>query len=505
MKSSSPSQTAAAKGGSLTAHVSWLMLAKTTAFVFSLALPMLLVRRLDQAQFGVYKQLFLVIGTSVTVLPLGFAMSAYYFLPRERDRQHETVLNILIYNTIVGGLACAAFLLWPVLLALIFHQPGLTGYAPLIGLVILLWIISQALEVIPIANGEMKLASALIMSVQLTRTTIYLAAVIVFGSVRALIWAAVVQGVLQTGVLCWYLQSRFRGFWRRLDWSLMRRQLSYAVPLGLAGILYTVQTDLHSYFVSNRLGAAAFAIYSVGTVDLVLMGLLQEATNAVLIPHVSELQHRNEAREIISLMARATRKLAAVYFPVYALLVVVAPELISFVFTRRYVSAVPIFLINLTLLLAGVLLQDPLFRAYKEQRFFLIRLRVILSVLLVAGLWFATTRYGGLGAITVVVGVTVTERIVTAIRFGRILGVTRKDIVLLKDIGKLALAAAAASLLTAAVRLPLRDLKPLVVLIACGIVFALVYLGGVLLAGVVTAEEKDLVRRKIAALGLLNA
>jgi len=78
------------------------MFAKTIAFIFNLALPMLLVRRLDQAQFGVYKQLFLVIGTSVTVLPLGFAMSAYYFLPRERDRQRETVLNILIYNVAVG-------------------------------------------------------------------------------------------------------------------------------------------------------------------------------------------------------------------------------------------------------------------------------------------------------------------------------------------------------------------------------------------------------------------
>ena len=481
------------------------MFAKTIAFVFNLALPMLLVRRLDQAQFGVYKQLFLIVGTSVMVLPLGFAMSAYYFLPREPARRQETVLNILIYYMVVGGLACGALLAWPVLLAIIFHQPGLTGYSHLIGLVILLWIVSQALEIIPIANGEMRLASAMIMGVQLTRTTIYLAAVIIFGSVRALIWAAVVQGVLQTGVLWWYLQSRFGGFWRRVDWNLMRAQLSYALPLGLAGILYTVQTDLHSYFVSNRLGAAAFAIYSVGTVNLVLLGLLQEATNAVLIPHISELQHRNDGREIVSLMARATRKLAAAYFPAYALLMVVAPELISFVFTRRYLPAVPVFLINLTLLLAGILLQDPLFRAYQDQRFFLIRLRVVLCILLVGGLWFATTRFGAVGTITVVVGVSVLERVVTAIRFGRILGVTRKDIVLLKDTGKLALAAAGAGLLTAAVRLPLRDQKPLVVLIACGIVFSLAYLSGTLLAGVVTPEEKDLVRRKIVALGLLNA
>jgi len=71
--------------------------------------------------------------------------------------------------------------------------------------VILLWIVSQTLEIIPIANGEMKLASALIIGVQLTRTAIYVAAVIAFGSVRALIWAAVVQGGLQMAVLWWYL------------------------------------------------------------------------------------------------------------------------------------------------------------------------------------------------------------------------------------------------------------------------------------------------------------
>ena len=132
-----------------------------------------------------------------------------------------------------------------------------------------------------------------------------------FGSVKALIWAAVVQGGLQTAVLWWYLQSRFGAFWRRLDGRLMRSQLSYAVPLGLAGILYTVQTDLHSYFVSNRLGAVAYAIYGVGTVQLPLITMLQEATNAVVIPRVSALQLQNDTREIIQLMARAMRKLAA--------------------------------------------------------------------------------------------------------------------------------------------------------------------------------------------------
>ena len=476
------------------------MFAKTIAFIFTLALPLVLVRRLDQAQFGIYKQLFLVIGTSVVVLPLGFAMSAYYFLPREPDRQQETVLNILIYNLVIGCLACGVFLLWPVLLAIIFHQPGLTGYAHLIGLVILLWIVSQALEIIPIAHGEMKTASVLIMGVQLTRTAMYLAVVIVFGSVKALMWAAVVQGVLQTGVLWWYLQSRFGAFWKRFDGALMRSQLSYAVPLGLAGILYTVQTDLHSYFVSNRLGAVAYAIYGVGTAQLPLMGMLQEATNSVVIPRVSALQQQNNTHEIIQLLARAMRKLAAVYFPVYAFLVVVAHEFIAFLFTPRYLASVPVFVINLTLLLLGVLLQDPLFRAYVELRFLLIRLRVLLCVLLIVALWFGIAHFGLLGAISAVVLVSVIERTVMAVLFGRILGVSRKDIVLLKDIGKLAICAAVAALVAEGTRLLLGEVKPLVILIVCGMVFSAVYLCAVLLAGIMTREEREVVERRVARL-----
>lgn len=492
------------KGGSLTAHVSWLMCAKTIGFAFTMALPMVLVRRLDQAQFGVYKQLFLVIATSVTVLPLGFGMSAYYFLPREPERQRETVLNILLYSLVVGCLVCAAFFLWPAVLDVIFHQPGLTGYAHLTGCVILLLIFSQALEIIPIAHGEMKVASAMIVGIQVTRTAIYLAAVLVFGSVKALVWAAVGQGILQTGVLWWYLQSRFGGFWRHFDWSLMRSQVSYAVPLGLAGILYTVQTDLHNYFVSNRLGAVAYAIYGVGVVQLPLMAMLQEATNAVVIPRVSALQQQNDAHEIIQLLARAMRKLAAVYFPVVAVLFVTAPEFITVFFTRRYLASVPVFRINLLLLLLGILLEDPLFRAYAEQRFFLIRLRIFLCFLLVAALWLGITRFGLAGAISAVVLVTATDRIVMAIRFGRILRISWKDLALLKDIGKLAAAAAASGLAAECVRLLMQGPRTFIILTACSAIFALVYLGIIWLSGVLTPEERDFVQRKVATVSRMS-
>src|ERR1044071_4150686 len=147
---------------SLTARAAWFMFARMLAFAFSFAQPLLLVRRLSQHDFGLYKQLFLIVTTAITTLPFGFGMSAFYFLPREKDRQGAVVFNILIFYAVVGGLACLALIVHPALLATIFNSTDLVEYAPAIALLSLLWMIASFLEMVAVANEESKLATLFI-------------------------------------------------------------------------------------------------------------------------------------------------------------------------------------------------------------------------------------------------------------------------------------------------------------------------------------------------------
>ena len=467
---------AASEAESLTWRVSWLTFAKTVGFAFSIALPLLLVRRLDREQYGLFKQAFLVVTTAMTVLPLGVPMSAFYFLPREKTRQRETVLNIVLFHVVIGALACGALLLYPSILTAIFHDARLARYSGWIGATILFWITGAFLDIAPVANDEVRLASAFIIGIQASRALIFVGAVLFFGTLGSLLAAAVLHGLVQTVVLACYLESRFSGFWRAFDSRMLRNQLSYALPLGGAALLMIVQTDLHNYFVSNRFGPALFAVYSLGTLQLPLMGLIWEATNSVLITRVSILQKQNEPREIVLLLARAARKLAAVYFPVYVFLLVAGREFIRVLFTARFTDSWPIFAVNLTLLPLGILLLDPLYRAFERERYYLLRLRLALAAGLIAVLWLFTTRLGLLGVIVVVVAVAAIERAVMTVHFLRLLGVTARDLVLLRDIVKLALLALAAGLFSAVVRLSLARESALVVLLGCGLAFAAVYL-----------------------------
>jgi O-antigen/teichoic acid export membrane protein len=482
---------------SLTSNAAWLALAKTAGLAFAFLLPVILVRQLSVSEFGLYRQVFLAVNTAMTTLTLGFATSAYYFFPREPvSRKPELVLNVLLFYLFVGGLAAAVILLRPGFLSALFNSPDMLPLEPWIGLTILFWVSSSFFEAVAIANGEARLAGAVVITTNLAKTVFMLGAAVFFGSVQALIYAALILGLLQLAILVPYLASRFPGMWRAPSFRLLRVQFGYVLPLGMAAVLWWFQTDLHGYVVSNRLGPAAYAVYSVGCLQVPLWGILLDSVGSVMVPAVSYLQSRNERHRIVVLTARMMRKVAALGLPLYFFLLVNSREFILVLFTERYVESWPVFAVSLTLIPLSLIstAYDPVFRAYPDHLPFLIKTRVALLAPLLAGLWWLTDRFGLLGAISVVVGVNAVERLVIAVKAARILEVSWRDVALLEDVGKLLLFAIAAAVASVAARQFVLGGNPLAVLALGGIVHGLVYLSLVILSGMVTRDFREALR-----------
>lgn len=479
------------KKRSLTEQGAWLMLARIVGFVFSITLPLLLVRRLSQEEFGLYKQAFLVIVFAANVLPLGFQMSAFYFLPRETTRRSEIIFNILIFNLLVGGAAFLVLLLAPQLFASIFQSETLVRLTPFIGAVILLNVFSGFLEVVAVANQEPRVSTALIIFAQFTKTGLLVGAGAIFGTVEALVYAALAQTVLQTVILLVYLNSRFPGFWLAFNRQTFWQQASYALPLGFAGLLWAMQIDLHNFFVSSRYSPAEFAIYATGCFQLPLIGILSEAVTSVMIPRMSELESQNKRREMIELSASASERLAFFYLPIYVFLMITADVFITTLFTANYAASVPIFQVNLTLLPFYVVMLDPIQRAFKDLGQKLLKLRILLFIAMVAALYFGVQHLDLRGMIAIVVGVTLIERIAMTIAVGRKLAFQIEDLRLFKNVGKIAAACLIAGAPTVAVWWAAHNALAIINLAVCAIVFGAVYLIALHFLNAIPETEKQ--------------
>lgn len=483
--------------GSLSGRAALMMCAKAVAFAFSFALPLLLVRWLNQTQFGIYKQVFLFVNTSYALLPLGVGMSAFYFLPRERERRHQIVFNIVLFYVFVSAVLCLVLFVRPTLLAALLNSPELTKFAPLVAGVIVTWVCSSSLEMIAIANQELRVATVFVIATQFTKSLFLLAAAAMFTTVESLLYAAMAQGILQAIVFGFYLHSRFGEFWRGFEWHFMRSQLAYALPFGLASVIFRALGELDNYFVSHRFGPAAYAIYAVGCFELPLLGLLSESISSVTIPRVSHLQSIGDRRGIIDLVFSMVRKLSMIMLPIYAFLVVMGHDFIRILFTAQYDSAWPIFAINLTLIPLMIITcaYDPVMRAYAEHRYFLLKLRCGLVALFSISLWFAVARFGIMGAVISMVSVNLIDRVVIAVKVKGILGLTRRDLPLLKGFGKAALAAIAAGVTTMLARNILWQARSFVAFVICGCVFSLVYISVLLLVAAITPDERQTINR----------
>jgi O-antigen/teichoic acid export membrane protein len=473
---------------SLTTQALWMMVAKTIGFALSVALPLLLVRRLSQEDLGLYKQVFLIVVMAMNVLPLGFGMSAFYFLPREKARQGAVIANTLLFYIAAGSGVALVLFAWPAVLPRLFNTPELIVFARPLGVVVVLWTVGSFLELVTVALQDVRATTGFIVITQTSKTALLAAAGLLVGSVGALLTAAIVQGLVQIVVMVVYLQRRFPGFWHAFDGALMRRQAAYGLPLGFTSILSQAQETLHHFFVSYAFGPAGYAIYAVGVSQLPLIGILRDSTAAVVVPRISQLESENNRGGMLELVVSAARKLALVYLPLFAFLMVVGPQIVEVLFTTRYAESWPVLAVSLLPLPLSVLTLSPVLRAH-EERFFFLWLRIVVLAAVVAILWTSARSLGLVGVISVVVASTYLIWIVAAVRMARRLSMRAADLKRFRPVAAVALSASVAAAAAVGVRIALAGERPFIVIAVAAPAFAAVYGLAVWLCGLVATEE----------------
>ena len=292
-------------------------------------------------------------------------------------------------------------------------------------------------------------------------------------------------------ILLAYLRRRFGRFWRSFDWPLFKAQLGNALPFGLGGLAYVVQSDMHNYFVSYYFDPAMFALYAVGCFQLPLFTLLLDSVGSVLIPEIARLQVEADRRAIFLLWVSAARKIAFFFVPVCAFLFLMRNEFITALFTDSYAGAAPIFAINVAAMLLNITLSSAVLRAFDECKYFSMKLHILLIPVMWVSLWVGIRAAGLVGAMAAFALVQTIDVAITTAKAGQILGLKLKDLRYLTPLARTFAAAAAASLAAISIRQLLPDVRGITALLVCAAAFGSVYLAVAFFVGAVTDAEKS--------------
>jgi O-antigen/teichoic acid export membrane protein len=372
-----------------------LVIGRSIGLAASFAIGIVLARLFDPAMFGTYKQFFLVYATLYGVLQLGMAESLYYFVPRQSHHTGRYVANAVVMLTAAGLLGTAALYLARTAIGG-WLTPELAGYVVPLGLFLTFTLASTVLEIVMVSRHQHMRAAITYAISDITRTVLFVIPALAIGTIRAVFIGATIFAGARLAVT---LAALWREFGRdfRVDRSLWRQQLGYALPFALAVGIEVVLINYHQYVVAGRFDAATYAIYAIGCLQIPLFDLICTSTVNVLMVRMADAER---GRAALALWHDTVARLAFLLVPLTVFLLIGAQSLIVGLFTTTYAASVPIFMVWVLTMLPGVLAVDAVLRVYAQTRFLLVM--NLVRFVVVAGLigWFLNT-FGLLGAVGV--------------------------------------------------------------------------------------------------------
>ena len=465
-----------------------LMSGRMVAFAATFFIPVVLARIFSQAEFGTYKQIFLVYATLYYIAQFGMAESLFYFLPSASRQAGRYVANSMLFLA-AAGLGCVALLHWagPRLNGWL-SNPELSRYSTSIGWLLLFMMVSSVLEIAMIARRRYLAASVCYGGSDLCRAAFFMIPALVFRRIDALVFGALAFAIVRLAATLIFLARTFKDDLKPDD-AVLKRQLRYALPFGAAIVLEICQTNLHQYVVSYYFDAATFAIYSVGCLQIPFVDFVVTSASNVMMVQMGEDLHEGRTEAAHAIWLETFRNMALVLVPFVGLLLVTARVLIVTLFTERYAAAAPIFMIWSLAILLAAFMTDGALRVYAETRFLLF-LNAIRLVIVVSLIHWSIATFHLAGAVLVTLFATGVTKALGLARIARLMRVGPAALVPWRSGWGIVLAAAVAAVSARIVMLLGLRWPPLLLLVVAGGVYASVYLVLIWRCGLLTERER---------------
>lgn len=368
-----------------------LIVGRVASFTLTFFIPIFLARSLAPAEYGTFKQIFLIFTTLYLILQGGMVQSLYYFIPHHPGRKASWIFQATVFVTLAGALAGVGLLLGGDRLAAWFSNLSLIPYLPALALFLVLMLSSCHLETTLIAQEEIATGSTVLFLSEMIRALFIIFALLIGRSLSAVIAGLIAFAGLRLIVTLAYttrflLRPENRTSFMKTDG--LKTQLAYALPFGAAVVVDVLQQNLHQYAVASFFDVATFAVYSVGIMQVPIIDFIYTPTTQVLMVRMGALLKNGSTEERLALWHDVTSRLALFFFPVGIFFVLIAPDIIDLLFTDAYRESVPLFQISALGILAAVFLTDGMLRCYARIPFILFTttVKILLTLLLIVPL-----------------------------------------------------------------------------------------------------------------------
>jgi O-antigen/teichoic acid export membrane protein len=324
--------------------------------------------------------------------------SVYYFYHHVPPEGRSTLIVQTTLLVAAGGLVAGATVFFGSdLIARNLSNPSLAALLPLYAVSIVFTIASEHSIAFVISQNRFKLA-VLFETVEIFLRLFLLLVPLRLGYglpgvVGGLVAFALLRWVGRNGYLFLRSGVKFSGWSKSL---FVREQMGYSVPVALVSLSGMFGQTFNKGIIAASFSPAQYAVYAVGSFPIPLSTIFQASVADVLRSSLPPLVRDGNLQEVARLVREASRKLSMIVLPGFVFLFGFSEQLITLAFTNRYADSVAIFRIFILSVPLDMLILSAIPQVFGRTRlnFYINVSTVVLLVVLSYVLLHAVGFYG---------------------------------------------------------------------------------------------------------------
>lgn len=319
----------------------------------SMMTVMVLARTITLKEYGTYSQIMIIMNIIASIFTLGFPSSINYFLAGEENENYRTKFISVYYSfsTIMSIIAGVLLVINSKNISVFYNNSELLNFRHIFLLYPWVVIIKNSIANILIVHSRTR---QLLKFNLLHSTTIFVLVIVsnyfklsletfmMLLLIDELIFVIAIYVIIKQLTVC---------FKFIIDWDLLKNIFKYALPIGFASIIGTLGIQLDKMIIGRLFDTEFLAIYTNASKELPVTFIASSIT-AVLIPHVVKKLKDGKVGDAVSLWKEASY-VSFIFISFFSVsLIVFAPEVITILYSSKYIPGVTVFRIyNIVLLL----------------------------------------------------------------------------------------------------------------------------------------------------------
>lgn len=330
----------------------WSMLQEIASQLIDFLIIIILARLLGPTDFGIVAMALVIVTAMRPLVSLGLGVAI-----TQRAAIDQEHLNTAFWATLLFGALLTSFMLltakyW----AVMFSEPRLAEILPWLSLSLVFVALTTVQEAILRRDLNFKVYAIRTVGGKIFGGVVGVTLALTdFG-----IWSLVARNLVTAFIsmlLLWGISNWRPSF--KFDVQRFKVLFTFGLPVTLNELLAFVKINSDSLLISYFLGATALGYYNIAyRLMAIVFQLVTKTISQVGMPAFSRLQ--DDPARLASAFISITQLIAAIAFPAFLGIAVLAPELVPALFGEQWLASIPVLRILMLIGIAHCLLTPML-------------------------------------------------------------------------------------------------------------------------------------------------